>query len=376
MDNQKNLPEVADVIEVLWKLEDGSEYWWQAAVLEITPRRSKGFVGTGLLQYKPGPTVDYLSDYTVTFFNNGYIYHHQDGKKNHPFRQNSWRFLSVTSSATNTGSISELSEHPNANDVHDSDKERKNSPELSLEKYPSEDSADSVIRELTLRVQGLENSVLSIQDKLKQFQSSAATNEKLSDSILSLDRLSVIANFKSHLRRTMIHILGSSARTSIRNNKKIFRNHSSKDIVISIPCSITIFKWISSDLNTTFNGNLVYIPSRHSIYYSCRSVPSYHVVLGTFKNVCDWLDIRDIHDRSSLCIRTDKQKDLSNDTLRIVGTVHVPENSGVCSYHIGSDVSNLKYALDIQLTFCKMCLSTFCSSKEDYEMGRTEFRLY
>ncbi len=178
-------------------------------------------------------------------------------------------------------------------------------------------------------------------------QTNIASNEKLDHHSLSIDRLEVVRSFKAYFRRSLINSLGSSAIISSRNASKLSQNLSEKEISINIQCSITIFKWIVSDLYKRFCDDLTFSPSLQSIYYSCRSVPSYYILIGHFKKVCDWLELRDIQDRSSLFLRADKRKDLKDDVLRVIGTFGNSDKEDFSTYHIGSDISNLKYAKEI-----------------------------
>ena len=99
------MPDVADIIEVLWNVQEGKRHWWTAQVLNITPKNIRGkIVGTGIIQYYPGRGLNKFSDYQVQFFKDKYIYHVTKGTTR-PFRQSSWRFK-VTSKATSSKHMS------------------------------------------------------------------------------------------------------------------------------------------------------------------------------------------------------------------------------------------------------------------------------
>lgn len=333
------LPQPADIIQVLWKVGNNEKYWWTANVLEVSNKTSKDIVGTGIIQYKPGPSVQHHSDYRVQFFKQRYVYHVEGKKREVPYRQNSWRYFSRENSSSKTSSNSDTSTLRTSGQLQVSQNSAKTVAVNQDQQATTTDLGYGIFLE---RIASLESTVSSLQKQLICIEKKVVPNYNQEDLDLSIDRIQVIRNFKAYFRRSLIRIFGSGTKFTTKHVHKIFRNHSNKEVIIGIQCCLKIFRWIVADLNETFGKRLLLVPSIQSIYYSSRSVPSFHILLGTFSLVCDWLEIRDIHDRSCLFIKSEKKSNVKDDVLRLIGVFHQSETSNECTYHIGSDLSHFK----------------------------------
>ncbi len=163
MEKFGSLLQVADFIDVLWILKDGSEYWWRATVLGIEPKKSKSFIASGLIQYEPGPSVDFLSDYKVHFFADEYIYHVEGKKRERPYRQNSWKPISITQSCSGSGGNSELSDI--GTNINKERKIRSANDEVVPQPATNQDTSFDVDINISQRLKGVESNMISMMKK-------------------------------------------------------------------------------------------------------------------------------------------------------------------------------------------------------------------
>lgn len=199
------------------------------------------------------------------------------------------------------------------------------------------ESVQSKFQDLSDKVKELEDKVYNHEIKLSNFDNSSNNVRSVEDHILTPDRALTVKSSKSILRRRLIISLTNKMKSFRQNYDQQVRQQSSDMITISIPCSMTIFKWIVADLHTEFNNSIQYIPSLQNIFHDSKSVPSYHVLLGSFKNLCDWLLIRDISDRSVLAFKRATTTNNQGSIFRLIGGTMFDDQTKKVWYTVGAD---------------------------------------
>ena len=198
-ENAPLIPDVADNIEVLWILEDNSEFWWPATVLETSlPRRLGNINALGLIQYEPGHNIETYTDYKVTFFNGNFIYH-WPSSKGRPFRQNTWRFKTFKGNNITENETDVISSPRQQNQIFNissmSNVDR-HSPQ-----NPSSDIAHTVAAPISTDespVTLLQNKLLELQTKVEMLQMLHHSSSQNDHKTLTYDRSLAVLGLKAH----------------------------------------------------------------------------------------------------------------------------------------------------------------------------------
>ncbi len=325
-----NIPNAADSIQVLWNLEDNTEYWWSAKVLEISSRRTgNGVIAKGVIQYGKGPNVDFLTDYNVLFFKGNFLFHKTETTKR-PFRQNSWRPLDDINDHPTSPTISEHSQHEKGLTITDTSNQPANQQTGPTQEASFNSSSHSKFRIL-------EKEITNLQKQLSNLENAQFHVNHLAHNHLNFDRNLVVLSLKSQIRRQLIQRLTNTRQPS-STLFSVIKNHDVQSLTISLSCSLVMYKWLVADLHQSLDQSIQFLPSLLSTFYDSRSVPSYHVLLGSFKNTCDWLQIRDVFDRATLLSHTMSNSRSGNDMLRVIGSLFTGNHSQNVWYNIGADL--------------------------------------
>ncbi len=327
--NNSNIPNAADSIQVLWILENNTNYWWTANVLEISScKTSNGVIATGVIQYGKGPNVDFLTDYTVLFFKGNFLFHKTETTKR-PFRQNSWRPLDEMKDHTNTEHSEDHSQREQALTSTNTSNQTANQ-QIS----PTKDACFMTASNSMFKM--LETEITSLQKQVSHLEQSQLNNNHLPHNCLNFDRHLVVLSLKSQIRRQLIQRL-----TNTRQPKStlFIKDHAIQSMTISLSCSLVMYKWVVADIHQSQDQLIQFQPSLMSTFYDSRSVPSYHVLFGSFKNICDWLQIRDVFDRATLLSHAMKHSKSGNDMIRVVGCLLTGNHSPHIWYNIGADLN-------------------------------------
>lgn len=155
----------------------------------------------------------------------------------------------------------------------------------------------------------------------------------------------LVDDTKTVLRRSLLSKLMSPFKYSITRENFFERGYKCSSIAAISDCSLRTFQAIVEDIEHRCSNSseahpqdIEYIPSRLSIINPAQSVPSFHVLFKSFKQVCDYFYIRDINDRQQCLTRVDSSSS-NTPLLRVLGTMLHKEETPGLFYFIGCDMS-------------------------------------
>jgi len=332
-----DLPAETEDIEVLWILQDDSSYWWHAIVIDIEECQKGSTLAKGILRYDPGPDHDdfslqkvkFLSDHTVTS---------SPKIRSQPSICNTWRYppSSVTIDSEESVDVNYHSPQQTKNNqcsINNSEKKRASG---CLGKSTSQ------ISNLQVQVSNLEKALDISLDKLVKLEAKVEHLQPLNSIIPTF----LISDLKNFIRRALITKLTTAYKRCISNSSSSERGQENGLIFVKVDCSLHMFQIFVEDMikhNGEVTGvrlnDIQYIPSKLSILHPSLSVPSYNVYFRNFRQICDFLNIRDLNDREQCISKISTARNSQDLVLRVLGTMVYSIANDLTFYIIGSDAT-------------------------------------